>query len=132
MSVFTWTRFGHGYECSSKGDKRFSAFNARLPGGRTIEEVYQCDIKGYDPGGTNWRLGKGKPPLDTTVDLWDAYLELWWKWASVNSQLMDELRQLALAHNGSLRDCFASTPVNQAHALSIVLNRLYPNQKQNI
>lgn len=132
MSIFTWTRFGHGYECSSKGDKRFSAFNARLPEGRTIEEVYQCDIKGYDPGGTNWRLGKGKPPLDTSVNLWGNYLELWWRWACANRQLMEELRQLVLAHGGSVKDCFATTTVNQAHALSVILNRLYPDQKQNV
>ena len=50
--MYTWSRRG-GYECSSKGDKRFSAFTARLPDGRTIEEHYQCDIKSYEPGGTN-------------------------------------------------------------------------------
>ena len=34
------------YECSSKGDGRFSAFNAELwtHQGRTIEQVYQCDV----------------------------------------------------------------------------------------
>lgn len=35
------------YEVSSKGDKRFSAFYARLKDGRTIEEAYQLDVKGY-------------------------------------------------------------------------------------
>ena len=69
-SEFTWARHG-GYEVSSRGDRRFSAFVARLPEGRTIEAVYQCDIKGYDPGGTNWRLGKGKPPL-RVVQTWPA------------------------------------------------------------
>ena len=51
-----------GYECSTKGDKRFSAFCAIMPDGRSLEMWYQCDIKGYDIGGTNWRLGKGNPP----------------------------------------------------------------------
>lgn len=54
--MFTWSRRG-GYEVSSKGDKRFSAFNAIMPDGRSIEEIYQCDCKHFDPGGTNWRLG---------------------------------------------------------------------------
>ena len=58
MPLITWSRFG-GYECSSKGDARFSAFRARMPDGRSIEEWYQCDVKGYDPGGTAWRSGKG-------------------------------------------------------------------------
>ena len=42
--TYKWARYG-GYEVSSKGDKRFSAFNAYLPDGRSIEQVYQCDIK---------------------------------------------------------------------------------------
>ena len=63
--MFTWNRYG-GYECSSKGDSRFSAFNAIMPDGRTIEQHYQCGVKGYQPGGTNWKLGKGKPPLRDT------------------------------------------------------------------
>lgn len=132
MSIFTWTRFGHGYECSSKGDRRFSAFNAIMPDGRTIEQIYQCDTKRYDIGGTNWRLGKGKPPLDPTVDLWSEYLNLWRIWANCNRNHMEELRQRALMHNGALKDCFAATPVNQAHALSVILNELYPDQKQNV
>src|SRR5690606_2260660 len=36
MVQFTWSRYG-GYEVSSKGDARFSAFNARMPDGRSIE-----------------------------------------------------------------------------------------------
>ena len=35
-----WSRKG-GYECSSKGDKRFSALFAVMPDGRTIEQHYQ-------------------------------------------------------------------------------------------
>ena len=45
--LFSWQR-KEGYECSSKGDKRFSALFATMPDGRTIEQWYQCDIKGYD------------------------------------------------------------------------------------
>lgn len=39
--IFTHTRRG-GYEVSTKGDKRFSALNAIMPDGRSIEQVYQC------------------------------------------------------------------------------------------
>lgn len=57
------------YEVSSKGDKRFSAFYAKLSDGRSIEEAYQLDIKGYRKLGNNPMLGKGKPPMIPTNDL---------------------------------------------------------------
>lgn len=41
--VFTWVRRG-AYEVSSVGDKRFSAFNAIMPDGRSIEQIYHCDV----------------------------------------------------------------------------------------
>lgn len=62
--------------CQAKATAAFSAFNAIMPDGRSIEQHYQCDVKGYDPGGRNWRLGKGRPPLDTSKDLWGEYLAL--------------------------------------------------------
>lgn len=116
-----WRRYG-GYEVSTRGDKRFSALNARLPDGRSIEEHYQCDVKGYCPGGRNWRLGKGKPPLDRSVDTWRAYLSLWQQWATHNPALIDELRMRVAASGGVLTDMFATTPINQARALACVLN----------
>ena len=119
---YTWQRRG-GYECSSVGDVRFSAFHARMPDGRTIEEHYQCDVKGYDPGGRNWQLGKGKPPIDTSKDLFQEYLALWETWADRHPQLVRLLARYADDNGGVLSDCFASTPVNQAHALSEILNR---------
>lgn len=123
--MFTWKRRSTtGYEVSSKGDYRFSAFNAIMPDGRSIEIHYQCCVKGYDPGGTNWRLGKGKPSLDPTVNLWQAYLSLWRTWANINLPLMRELYVRAKAQDGILTDCFASTEVNQAHALATILNEL--------
>lgn len=52
-------------ECSSKGDKRFSAFCATAVGydGRTIEQVYQA-AKVFDDGSTglSWRAAKGETP----------------------------------------------------------------------
>ena len=121
--LFSWQR-KEGYECSTKGDARFSAFNAKLPDGRSIEQWYQCDIKGYDIGGTNWRLGKGNPPLfEFPADhLWQLYLNLWRLWAIHNSHLIIELMELAAEKNNVLSDCFASTPINQAHALSTIIN----------
>lgn len=69
--AFQWKRKSdNGFEVSSaarnlppeKGDYRFSAFNAKLKDGRTIEQAYQLDVKGYRVDGNDWRLGKGKPP----------------------------------------------------------------------
>ena len=124
--MFTYARTG-GYECSSKGDKRFSALYAVMPDGRTIEQHYQCDVKGYQPGGTNWRLGKGKPPLDKSKDLWAEYLALWtaWAWHGRNRDLLSELAVRAIQKNRVISDCFASTPINQARALAEILNKYW-------
>jgi hypothetical protein len=119
-NIWTWQRFG-GYEVSSKGDKRFSAFNAILEDGRSIEMHYQCDIKGYDVGGTNWRLGKGKPAKNPSVNLWESYLGLWKIWSARNPELIQELYDLT-KNERILSDRFATTPVNQAHALSEILS----------
>jgi hypothetical protein len=119
-----WCRTG-GYECSTRGDKRFSAFTARLADGRTIEQHYQCDVKGYDVGGTRWWLGKGRPPI-RRADLWSEYLALWQQWAKRNPELIVELRTKALAKHGWLSDSFATTEINQARALAFILN-----QKEN-
>ena len=118
--IFTWS-MTEGYEVSSKGDKRFSAFNAILEDGRSIEQIYQCSVKGYDPGGTDWRLGKGKPPLDPSVDLWEEYLALWYQWARSNIPAMRELYTAAKTADYKLRDRFATTPINQARALAHIL-----------
>lgn len=123
---YSWTRH-EGYECSTKGDKRFSAFVARLADGRTVEEHYQCDVKGYDPGGTNWRLGKGRPPKVMLIHgLWTPYLTLWMNWANLWPETFLELRELSKPYGGKLSDRFATTPINQAHALSTLLNMIEP------
>lgn len=132
MRVVNWTRERNsgGYEVSSVGDKRFSAFGAKMPDGRTIEQWYQCDIKGYDIGGTNWKLGKGKPPVFPYPDdqLWEMYLNLWRLWAIRNESLIIELNHKALRHHDILSDVFASTPCNQARALATILNEwVIPN-----
>ena len=126
--MIIWSRF-KGYELSSQGDKRFSAFNATMPDGRTIEQHYQCDVKGYDIGGTNWRLGKGKPPVvdKTKEQLWQEYLSLWRAWSVNNLPLLRELYLNVInnsCYNLTLSDSFANTDINQARALSVVLNEL--------
>lgn len=70
-------------ECSSQGDKRFSALYARVRayGGRTIEDVYQA-AKIFDDGttGLNWRQAKGRVAVNAAecaalyATLWDTYI----------------------------------------------------------
>lgn len=110
------------YECSSRGDKRFSAFYARLEDGRSIEEHYQCDVKGYDPGGRNWRLGKGKPPLDTSQDMFTAYCRLWYRYLRIRPELAKEIKIIAETHE--LVDMFAGkSTVNQATAITWLIRQ---------
>lgn len=123
--MITYSRFDkNGYECSTHGDKRFSAFCAKLADGRTIEMHYQCDIKGYDPGGINWRLGKGKPSLSAYDCLYTEYKTLWEKWVILNPNLIEEL-YFKVGKNGVLTDKFATTDINQARALADILNYIY-------
>lgn len=118
-------------ECSSKGDKRFSAFYARLEDGRTIEQHYQCDIKGYDPGGTNWRLGKGKPPLTSWP--YEAhfflYLGLWKRYLAMHPDLLKFLCEQAKA--GYLfTDSFSSPGrMDQAKSLTFLVDSHLHDQK---
>lgn len=99
---------------------------ARLQDGRTIEEAYQLDCKGYRVQGDDWRIGKGKPPLDPMVDLYAAYKELWRRWVHENPDLFAELRVIAMRAGNRLSDRFATTPVSQARALAELLNELAP------
>lgn len=120
MTPFTYARHhSDGYELSTRGDSRFSALVARMPDGRTIEAHYQCDVKGYNPGGRNWQAGKGKPSL-RPVDQWVEYLALWQRWARENPGLIEDLRVKAAGR--VLTDRFATSQVNQARALAHILN----------
>lgn len=110
-----------GYEVSSKGDRRFSALFARLSDGRTIEEAYQLDVKGYRRISNNWRDGKGKPPL-RDCDAWTEYKNLWRDWAAANPDAICDLRSKASGR--VLTDCFASSPISQARALAEILNEM--------
>lgn len=106
-------------EMSSHGDKRFSALYARLKDGRSIEEAYQLDVKGYRAHGNDWRIGKGKPPL-LKVDLWPAYKSLWATWVDENPAVFADLARKA--QNSTLTDKFASSPISQARALAELLS----------
>lgn len=125
--VVKWSRRGKGYECSTAGDMRFSAFFAKLEDGRSIEVHFQCDTKQYDPGGTNWKLGKGRPPKDKTIDLWEEYLKLWRRWVELNPLLLEELYAITKLTNNLLTDRFANTNCNQARALAYLINEKYYN-----
>lgn len=71
-------------ECSSKGDKRFSAFYARILDreNKTIEELYQA-FKIFEGGftGLSWREAKGKKAINQKEAsefygmLWNEYME---------------------------------------------------------
>lgn len=119
----TWSRTSNdGYEVSTEGDATYSALNARLLDGRTIEQAYQLDVKGYRDITENWRDGKGKPPVNNkTMDqCWDEYLGLWLAWAKENPNLVEELRDKVKGR--VLTDKFATSKINQARALATVLN----------
>lgn len=125
--MFKWARRASpGYEVSSKGDSRFSAFYAVLPNGNTIEYEYQVNVKLYP----SIQEGKGKPSLDPTKDLWTEYLNLWRVWTSENIPLMRGLYRAAVANNYTLTDMFATSSTNQARALATILNELC-GYKQN-
>ena len=119
MTTYKWGRYSRpGYEVSSKGDKRFSAFFARLPNGKSIEFMYQVKVKGY----SSISEGKGKPPLDRSKDLWEEYLKLWKEWAEHNPDLINELKLVLPQFDYTLTDMFATSNVNQARALATILN----------
>ncbi len=125
---YQWSRYPirgqESYEVSTQGDRRFSAFVARLQDGRTIEVAYQLDVKGYrtSPTDRDWRKGKKKRPLRplSQEQLYAEYKALWQQWAIENPPLMAELAQLAKGK--VLTDRYASTPVSQARALAELLN----------
>ncbi len=119
--LFKWSR-KEGYECSSIGDTMYSAFYAKIDG-KSIEEIYQCEIKGYK----TVKDGKGKPPLTKIShdDLWKAYLSLWQAWALEHEDDIYLLAILASDNQYTIRDSFANTDINQARALAYILNKLF-------
>lgn len=120
-----WTRYSeNSYEVSSSGDRRFSALFAKLNDGRTIEEAYQLDIKGYRKFTNDWREAKGKKPLYnlTQTQLYEQYKNLWRTWATEN--MVDFLDLMKLSEGKDLTDKYASTSISQARALSDLINEV--------
>ena len=120
VTEWSWARKDpNGYEVSSKGDKRFSAFYALMSDGKSVEYWYQVKVKGYK----SIEEGKGKAPKRpfTRETTWELYLSLWGFWALDNLNLLKELRNQTKEHK-VLTDMFASTDINQARALAHILN----------
>lgn len=81
-------------ECSSKGDKRFSAFYAKTKGSnKSIEERYQAG-KLFEDGSTglSWREVKGKKPVNIE-DCRKFYSFLWDKYFEENPELLEVIKQ---------------------------------------
>jgi len=99
-------------ECSSRGDKRFSAFYARV-NGRSIVEQYQA-AKVFDDGSTglHWRKAKGRKPVNA-AECAALYVKLWRQYISEHPELLD-----VLVKASGLNDMFARPgSVNQAATL---------------
>ncbi len=84
-------------ECSSKGDRRLSAFWARIQGrgNRSIEEVYQA-AKIFADGSTglSWRDAKGKRAINQ-AECAALYARLWDEYIGENPSLLTIIRQAA-------------------------------------
>ena len=82
-------------EVSSKGDKRFSAFYARIKrrNNRSIEELYQAR-KLFENGvsGLSVKEAKGKRPVNID-DCRDYYSQLWQEFFQENPELLLEISQ---------------------------------------
>jgi len=110
-----------GFEVSTKGDnlgKQFSALNAKLKDGRTIELAYQ-QAKGYK----TIKEGKGKEAIDPNFDYYGEYKKLWKQWAKENPSKIKELKDYLDENNITvLRDRFATTENRQDKVLAEILN----------
>lgn len=125
----TWSRHPRkgktNYELSSKGDKRYSPLFAKLPDGRTIEEAYQLDIKGYRHLYDDWKLVKGKQPLSglTEEQLYDQFKLLLKEFLTSNGELFHDLINISKKYE-NFTDMFASGYVSQARAYCEIINEL--------
>lgn len=79
-------------ECSSKGDKRFSAFYAKVDG-LSIEESYQR-FKILEDGttGNAWQYSKGKKAVNQ-LECNKYYSALWDKYIQENPELLEVLKK---------------------------------------
>lgn len=81
-------------ECSSKGERRLSAFYARIRnrGGKSIEEIYQA-AKIFADGSTglSWREAKGRTATNA-AEVQELYAQLWDEYIAENPELLDLIR----------------------------------------
>lgn len=118
--MYSWARYHpRGYEVSSHGDRRFSAFYVYLDG-ESIEYIYQVHIKGYP----SIKEGKGKPGLNFSFEeQWEEYKNLWRIHVEADPErYKDLIRKLKLNGTTILTDKFASSEINQARAIAEILN----------
>lgn len=104
-------------ECSTRGDKRFSAFCA-IVNGKSIEEQYQA-AKIFDDGsiGLHWKDAKGRRAVNAT-ECATLYENLWRQYMSEHSELLDIIKRAS-----GLSDIFATKDsVNQAQVLWKIRN----------
>lgn len=158
IKPFTWKiKSTNGFEVSSKGTalgREFSALYAKLKDGRSVEEIYQLDVKGYRKSLNEWLAagnrfysykgkeydlvskpemrwiyGKGKPPLiEMTVEKsYEMYKSIWKRFAVENPLLMKSLIKEAAGKD--LTDQFAAsdTGITQARALADIINDMLAN-----
>lgn len=81
-------------ECSSKGDRRFSAFYARIAHReyKTIEEIYQA-AKVFDDGSTGLSIKAAKGRAATNAAACAAlYSRLWDEYIAENPELKQVLK----------------------------------------
>jgi sulfatase maturation enzyme AslB (radical SAM superfamily) len=78
-------------ECSSKGFKPFSAFYAKLPSGKSIEERYQA-YKVFEDGSTglSWREAKGRKAVNQE-EAAEYYERCWRVYLRYNMNLIPKL-----------------------------------------
>ena len=81
-------------ECSSRGEKRLSAFYARPRSlnGRSIEDAYQ-GMKKFEDGSTNlhWRAAKGRRAINS-AECAAAYTRWWQEYISEHPDLLALIR----------------------------------------
>ncbi len=100
-------------ECSSRGDRRFSAFSARIRqrGNRSIEALYQA-AKIFEDGSTglSWRAAKGRKAVNA-AEAASCYAILWNEYIAENPHLLQVLRSAPGLQDqfGQRRHCCQAT-----------------------
>lgn len=83
-------------ECSTRGDRRFSAFCAYINcrNGKSIEEIYQA-AKVFEDGSTGltWKEAKGRIPINSE-EVAKLYSRLWDEYIDENPFLLDVLKMV--------------------------------------